>query len=192
MAPYLYSLALEAHNTGIPMLRALLLEFPDDYTVRQVGMEYMLGGNILVAPVFDQDDLRVYLPQGEWASLLTGEFTSGGRWVRPEVSLENIPLYLRENTAVPLRSQDVFWSEEKNYEDLTVLMNLSGQVSQVFLDDGVEYTFLARLEGGRVTLETQMPLKAVKIYCQSPIHSVCLNGRELAVKREGPTVYSAG
>lgn len=192
LAPYLYSLALEAHNTGIPMLRALLLEFPDDYTVRQVGMEYMLGGNILVAPVFDQDDLRVYLPQGEWASLLTGEFTSGGRWVRPEVSLENIPLYLRENTAVPLRSQDVFWSEEKNYEDLTVLMNLSGQVSQVFLDDGVEYTFLARLEGGRVTLETQMPLKAVKIYCQSPIHSVCLNGRELAVKREGPTVYSAG
>lgn len=191
LAPYLYSLAIEAHDTGLPMLRALLLEYPDDFTARQIGMEYMLGANILVAPVFDQDDLRVYLPQGNWASLLTGEFTQGGRWIRPEKTLENIPLYLRENSAVPMRSQDVFWSEEKNYDDLTVLLNISSCVAQGFYDDGVEYRFQAQLEGGQLMVKTNMPVKTVKAYCQAPILSAEINGQEWTVVQQDSQIFVA-
>ena len=191
LAPYLYSTAIQAHNTGLPMLRALLLEFPDDFTVQNVGMEYMLGESLLVAPIFDQDDLRVYLPQGQWACLRTGEFTSGGRWVRPENTLENIPVYLRENTAVPMRSEDVLWSEEKNYEDLTVLLNLSGCVDQTFYDDGVEYRFRAVLQGERALVETNLPVKALKIYAQSPITGAVLNGKALSVQKVSPAITVA-
>lgn len=191
LAPYLYSTAIQAHNTGLPMLRALLLEFPDDFTVQNVGMEYMLGESLLVAPIFDQDDLRVYLPQGQWACLRTGEFTSGGRWVRPENTLENIPVYLRENTAVPMRSEDVLWSEEKNYEDLTVLLNISGRVDQTFYDDGVEYRFRAVLQGERALVETNLPVKALKIYAQSPITGAVLNGKALSVQKVSPAITVA-
>ncbi len=191
LAPYLYSTAIQAHNTGLPMLRALLLEFPDDFTVQNVGMEYMLGESLLVAPIFDQDDLRVYLPQGQWACLRTGEFTSGGRWVRPENTLENIPVYLRENTAVPMRSEDVLWSEEKNYEDLTVLLNISGCVDQTFYDDGVEYRFRAVLQGERALVETNLPVKALKIYAQSPITGAVLNGKALSVQKVSPAITVA-
>ncbi len=191
LAPYLYSTAIQAHNTGLPMLRALLLEFPDDFTVQNVGMEYMLGESLLVAPIFDQDDLRVYLPQGQWACLRTGEFTSGGRWVRPENTLEHIPVYLRENTAVPMRSEDVLWSEEKNYEDLTVLLNISGCVDQTFYDDGVEYRFRAVLQGERALVETNLPVKALKIYAQSPITGAVLNGKALSVQKVSPAITVA-
>ena len=173
------------------MLRALLLEFPDDFTVQNVGMEYMLGESLLVAPIFDQDDLRVYLPQGQWACLRTGEFTFGGRWVRPENTLENIPVYLRENTAVPMRSEDVLWSEEKNYEDLTVLLNISGCVDQTFYDDGVEYRFRAVLQGERALVETNLPVKALKIYAQSPITGAVLNGKALSVQKVSPAITVA-
>lgn len=64
LLPYLYSMAYETHNRGIPMKRALLLEFPQDRNVRTIGTEYMLGEAVLVAPAFDQQEHAVYLPKG--------------------------------------------------------------------------------------------------------------------------------
>lgn len=192
LAPYLYSTAIEAHDTGVPMLRALLLEYPDDCTARQVGMEYMLGGSLLVAPVFDQDDLRVYLPQGSWANLHTGAFITGGQWIRPETELENIPVYLRENTAVPMRSQDVLWSEEKAYTDLTVAVNLSSSFRLNFYDDGITYRFYASLSGQTVSIETDMPVRAVKLYCLEPVSRVLLNGSALPLSEKKGGILLAG
>ncbi len=177
LAPYLYSTAYEAHLSGVPMLRALLLEYPDDPTVYSVGLEYMLGSSMLVAPIFDQDDFRVYLPEGRWANLRTGGFTAGGRWVRPGKTLEDIPVYLRENSAVPMRGEDVYWSSEEKFEGLTVLLNISGRVEQTFYDDGVEYSFKAVLSGDCVKVETNMPVKSVKVYAESPVNRLTVNGK---------------
>ena len=188
LIPYLYSIAWEAHSTGVPMLRALLLEYPDDCTARCVGMEYMLGSSLLVAPVFDQDDFRVYLPEGNWASLLTGGFTEGGRWVRPGKQLENIPVYLRENSALPIQGKDLLFTEEKPFEDLCVLMNLSTAAEEIFFDDGQEYRFRAELKGGTVTVETGLPMTSAVLYTQQPVVRAVVNGEEYTVEERSATV----
>ena len=96
LLPYLYSTAYETHNRGIPMMRALLLEFPQDRNVRTIGTDYMLGEAVLVAPVFDQQEHAVYLPKGSWIDLEREARLDGG-WIVKEKRIDEIPLFLREN-----------------------------------------------------------------------------------------------
>lgn len=102
LMPYLYSLAVECSRTGVPMMRAMLLEF------RELGCEdcdrqYMLGDGLLVAPVFRKDGtVDVYLPKGTWTHLLSGETAEGGSWRQEQYDFFSLPLYVRENTIVPM------------------------------------------------------------------------------------------
>lgn len=185
LAPYLYSTAYEAHNTGVPILRPLLLEYPDDITARTVGLEYMLGSSLLVAPVFDQDDFRIYLPEGKWTCLHTGAVQDGGRWVKQEVTLENIPVYLRENSAVPLQSEDVQFLTEEVFQGLTLLLNANTSFEQTFWDDGAEYSVRASVSGQVLTLETAMPLQAVAAWLPPEVNAAQINGESWKIS-EGP------
>ncbi len=166
LIPYLYSIAWEAHSTGVPMLRALLLEYPDDFTARCVGMEYMLGSSLLVVPVFDQDDFRGVSAGGELGVLLTGGFTEGGRWVRPGKQLENIPVYLRENSALPIQGKDLLFTEEKPFEDLCVLMNLSRRRKKFSLTTARNTGSGRNSKGGTVIVETELPMTSAVLYTQ--------------------------
>ena len=89
------------------MMRPLLLEFQEDRNVRNIGHEYMLGDSLLVAPVFDQDEFSVYLPEGTWADFFTGRLIEGGRWISLQPALDQIPVYIRPNTIVPMLASDV-------------------------------------------------------------------------------------
>ena len=60
LLPYLYSTAWETHREGIPMMRAMLLEFSEDLNVSEISTQYMLGRSLLVAPVFDKKKHMVY------------------------------------------------------------------------------------------------------------------------------------
>ena len=96
--PYLYATAVEAHETGIPMMRAMLLEF-DDLTCEDCDRQYMLGESLLVAPVFREDGwVDYYLPRGKWTHLLTGETLEGSCWHRSKYDFFSLPLFVRENT----------------------------------------------------------------------------------------------
>lgn len=191
LAPYLYSAAYETHLTGVPMLRALLLEYPDDPTVLEIGLEYMLGASLLVAPVFDQDDQRVYLPQGRWAELLTGRFLEGERWTRPQKTLERIPVYLRENSVVPIQSTDVQYIADENFSSLTALVNLSSHFDAVLYDDDAQYRFSASLAGDAVLIETDLPMTAAYFYVERPVGRVTVNGTRWETKMCGGTVVYA-
>jgi alpha-D-xyloside xylohydrolase len=98
--PYLMRSAVEAHETGVPVMRALLLEFPDDPSAAFVELQFMLGPSLLVAPVFDDELAEYYLPPGRWTHLLSGETREGSRWYREAMSFLEVPLYLRENHVV--------------------------------------------------------------------------------------------
>ena len=81
MMPYLYRMAVYSHETGIPMMRPMILEFPQEMGVKDLDMQYMLGDSILVAPIFREDSMgEFYLPEGTWTHLLSGERREGGRW----------------------------------------------------------------------------------------------------------------
>ncbi|MFS0704054.1 alpha-xylosidase [Cellulomonas sp. 179-A 9B4 NHS] len=103
LMPYLAQAGLEAHTDGVPVMRPMVLEFPDDRGAAGVDTQYMLGSSLLVAPVFDAEgDVGVYVPEGTWTSLLTGERVTGPRWVRERHGFASLPLYVRPGTVLPV------------------------------------------------------------------------------------------
>jgi alpha-D-xyloside xylohydrolase len=107
LMPYLYAAAVEAHTAGTPVMRPMILEFPDDPASDTLDRQYMLGGALLVAPVLRFDGVvDYYLPAGRWTHLLTEEVVEGGRWVRGQYGYLSLPLFVRPNSAVVLGDDD--------------------------------------------------------------------------------------
>jgi alpha-D-xyloside xylohydrolase len=102
LMPYLYQQGLDAAATGVPVMRPLALEFPNDPSAAYLDRQYMLGSDLLVAPVFTESgEVEFYLPAGEWTSLLTGETVNGGGWRRETHGFDSLPLYVRPGTVLP-------------------------------------------------------------------------------------------
>ena len=105
LMPYIFEAAVAAHETGVPVMRAMVLEFTDDFVCEDLERQYMLGGNLLVAPVFrESGDVDYYLPQGTWTHLLSNEVREGGSWQRDNYDFFSLPLYARENSIIPFGS----------------------------------------------------------------------------------------
>jgi alpha-D-xyloside xylohydrolase len=104
LMPYIYAQAVESIANGWPTsVRAVALEFPDDPTSWYCDREFMVGSQILAAPVFDEDNAgEVYLPPGRWFSYWNGEEVQGGRWVREKYGFCECPLFVREGTVLLL------------------------------------------------------------------------------------------
>jgi alpha-D-xyloside xylohydrolase len=103
LMPYLYRTAIQSHEQGTPMLRAMILEFPDDPACDYLDQQYMLGESLLVAPVFRQDGVvNYYVPEGKWTSLLTGNIIEGPRWVKETHDFLSLPLLVRPNSVIPI------------------------------------------------------------------------------------------
>jgi alpha-D-xyloside xylohydrolase len=103
LMPYLYSAAVEAARTGTPMMRALLVDSPDDPAAWLSDLEYRLGPDLLVAPMTDPDGRRtVYLPEGDWVDWWTGEILPGRRFAEVRQPLDRVPLYVRRGAMIPV------------------------------------------------------------------------------------------
>jgi alpha-D-xyloside xylohydrolase len=95
LLPYLLAAAGEAATHGWPLLRAMLLEFPEDPTCRYLDQQYMLGPALLVAPVFDPGGaVTYYLPAGDWRHLLTGQTAAGPGWRTEKHDYLSLPLWV--------------------------------------------------------------------------------------------------
>lgn len=107
LMPYLWSAAVSAHREGVPMMRAMLLEFPGDPACDTLDRQYMLGDSLLVAPVFTEEGtVDYYLPEGRWTHLLTGEIQVGGRWHRAKHDFSSLPLFVRPGSIIALGAVD--------------------------------------------------------------------------------------
>ena len=94
-------LAQEAHEKGIPMLRPMHMEFPQDPACAYLDQQYMLGSRIPVSPVFSEDGRqKFYLPEGKWIHLLSKEEAEGGKWHEGVYDYFSLPLYVRENDPI--------------------------------------------------------------------------------------------
>src|SRR5690625_1041678 len=101
LMPYLYQAGLEAHETGLPLMRPMQLAFPHDRAVEYLDQQYLLGPDLLVAPVFSAEgDVEYYLPAGRWTNLLTGEVVDGGTWRRERHDFSSVPLWVREGAVL--------------------------------------------------------------------------------------------
>lgn len=107
LMPYLYKTSIDTSKSGIPTMRSMVMEFTEDKTCHYVDKQYMLGDNLLVAPIFnDQSMAEYYLPKGTWTNLLTGEVKEGGCWVNEKHDYLSIPLMVKENSIVVLGACD--------------------------------------------------------------------------------------
>lgn len=104
LMPYLFQTAIQATD-GVPMMRSMNLEFPFDPACDYLDLQYMLGDNLLVAPVFNETgDVYYYLPEGNWTNLLTNQVVSGGRWLKENHDFMSLPLMVRPNSLLAIGS----------------------------------------------------------------------------------------
>ncbi len=123
LIPYLYTLFAECHESGAPILRPLLFEYPEDETTYTADDEFLLGDALLVAPVSRPgiEHRHVYLPRGTWFHYWTGERFDGPAHVLAHAPLGEPPLYVRANAAVPM-GPETSHTGERALDPLTFLL----------------------------------------------------------------------
>jgi alpha-glucosidase (family GH31 glycosyl hydrolase) len=107
LVPYLYTLARRAHDSGLPIVRAMYLQWPEREGAYRRDRQYMLGRDLLVAPVAKPGDpgrKTVWFPPGTWVDFFTGERHIGPRVEQLSVPLDRMPVFARAGAIVP--SQD--------------------------------------------------------------------------------------
>ena len=104
LMPYLHELAERASRTGLPLIRPLWLAQPADPVAWTVEDTYLLGQDLLVAPVVTKGarSRPVYLPAGQWRDYWTGEVLNGARWINADAPVQQIPLFVRTGADLAL------------------------------------------------------------------------------------------
>ncbi|MFY1651213.1 alpha-xylosidase [Solwaraspora sp. WMMB762] len=158
LMPYLFGQAVLAHRDGIPVMRPLVADFPDDPAVTHLERQYLLGDSLLVAPVFRADgQVDFYLPAGTWTHLQTGEEFTGPGWVRRTVGFDQVPVLVRPGTVLPLGANAD--RPDYSYADgvtLAVYQLADGQQVQVSvpaLDGSEAARFVVARHGTAVTAD---------------------------------------
>lgn len=103
LMPYLYAAAWQAHKTGLPLMRALWIYYPNDPQAATRGDEYLWGRDLLIAPVTQKaaTTRALYLPHGLWYDYWTAKPIEGGREITRRVNLATIPIYARAGAIIP-------------------------------------------------------------------------------------------
>ena len=143
MLPYLYSAVYECMTTGMPIMRALWLHFPDDPKAVECSDQFLWGKNILVAPVVEKGATvrRVYLPRGAWYDFWTHEQIEGGREISRPVDLETMPLYVREGAILTLGPVKQFTGEIVQ-EPLSISIYPGADATfLLYEDDGASFNY---------------------------------------------------
>jgi alpha-glucosidase (family GH31 glycosyl hydrolase) len=143
LLPYLYSAVRENSTTGMPIVRALWLHYPEDPKAVACGDEYLWGKSVLVAPVVEKgaETRRVYLPAGAWYDFWTQERLEGQREINRKVDLEIMPLYVRAGSILPLGPVKQFVGE-KVEQSLSLSIYPGADASfLLYEDDGASFNY---------------------------------------------------
>ncbi|MCR5213929.1 MAG: alpha-xylosidase [Eubacterium sp.] len=109
LMPYIWDTALNASSTGIPSMRSMVLEYPEDKMCQYLDKQYMFGDSLLVSPVFnDKSMAEYYLPEeeGAWTDIVTGKEYQGGKWIKEKVSYTEMPILARPGSLIAFAASD--------------------------------------------------------------------------------------
>jgi alpha-glucosidase/alpha-D-xyloside xylohydrolase len=143
MMPYLYSAVRECHETGMPIMRALWLHYPDDATAVARGDEYLWGRDLLIAPVTEKGATarQLYLPRGDWYDFWTEEKVAGGREISRPVDLATTPLYARAGAILPFGPLKQYTSEKVEGPLTLVVYPGADGAFTLYEDDGATFNY---------------------------------------------------
>ena len=155
LMPYIFSHAVEASRLGLPMMRAMFLEFPEDPACSYLDRQYLLGPSLLVAPVFSADgELSYYLPSGRWTNILSNVVVEGSRWLREKHDYMSLPLMARPGSLIPMGRED--GGPDYDYA--------AGVAFHLFeLADGAESSAVVHDEDGKLRLHVRAARRGGRI-----------------------------
>lgn len=140
--PFLYDLCYKETKNGLGIMRPLVLNYDQDPTVRTMNDEYMVGDELLVAPVVQegQNTRAVYLPAGEWIDFWNGVEYAGRRSILVEAPIDKLPLFVKKNTIIPWGPEVSHISDEPNE---TMTFRLYGQHASYihYQDNGLDFAY---------------------------------------------------
>jgi alpha-glucosidase len=142
LLPYLYTLFWEASNTGAPIVRPLLYDFPNDPKTYALTDQVMLGSSLLAAPVCRPgvECRAVYLPEGRWYDWWSGEAFAGSTHILADSPLEQMPLYVRAGSIIPMASV-MQYVDERPLEQLTLRVWQGEGEFTLYEDDGRTFEY---------------------------------------------------
>jgi alpha-glucosidase/alpha-D-xyloside xylohydrolase len=204
LMPYTYTLAREAYDTGMPLMRALWLHHPDDPRARGQSQEYLWGRDLLVAPVYEKGAMSrdVYLPAGTWYDWWDNSRHTGGATVNRTVDLATMPIYVRAGSIIPFdpvrqyQAQPVTApttfkvysgasGEFTMYEDdgtSQSYMQNKGTWTKLSWDDGAKKLTISAAPPAGMTNESTAPRKfTVEMLPAGTVKAVTYNGRQAEV-----------
>lgn len=140
LMPYIYKEAVNTSISGIPMMRPMVLEFEEDYTVHTLDKQYMFGEDLLVAPIFNEHgEVSFYLPEGVWTNYLNNQTYNGGRWFKETHDYLSLPMLARENSII-IEGREENTAEYDYHEDIVVhVFELSKEKATIVYDSKGEY-----------------------------------------------------
>lgn len=155
LLPYIYTYASLAAETSLPLMRAMVLEYPDDPNTYAMDLQYMLGSEILVAPIYNSAGRRpVYFPAGHWVDFWTHEVIKGPETRHVEVPLEVMPLYVQANGLIPTIEPPEHITDEP-FELVTFDAYLFDRGSFQLRDRDGLTQISASLQGSRLSIEVE-------------------------------------
>jgi alpha-glucosidase len=141
LLPFLYTTLEEAHRTGVPLFRPLVLNYQDDPNTYNLDDEFMIGDALLVAPIVKPDVTRrlVYLPKGTWYDYWTTKKYEGGATIAVEAPLETVPMFVRAGAIIPM-GPEMNYVGQKPVDPITFNIypdDKGGAAATLYEDDGV-------------------------------------------------------
>ncbi|ELY4858363.1 alpha-xylosidase [Cronobacter sakazakii] len=158
LMPYLYRQSVLAHERGTPVMRAMMLEFPDDPACDYLDRQYMLGDSVLVAPVFSEaGDVAFYLPPGRWTHLWHNDELDGGGWHKQRHDFLSLPVYVRDNTLLALgnneQKPDYPWHEGTAFQLFNLADGAEARCDVPAANGETVFTLCVKREGKRLMVE---------------------------------------
>lgn len=142
LAPYIYTAAREAYDTGVSLCRPMAYDHPEAEDAYAATGQYMFGDDLLVSPVTAKTDStgmaleRIWLPPGEWTEWSSGSLLAGGRWIERSFTCDEIPIYARAGSIIPLYPPI---SNLRAVPDTLILACMPGAdgETRIYEDDGI-------------------------------------------------------
>ena len=144
LMPYTYTLARDARDTGMPLMRAMWLHYPGDATARRIGNQFLWGRDLLIAPVHTKgaSSRDVYLPTGKWYDWWTNARVTGGRTIARDVDLGTMPIYARAGAIIPFDPIRQYTSQPVTEPTtIRIYRGADGQFT-LYEDDGLSQAYL--------------------------------------------------
>ncbi len=144
LMPYIYTLNGKAFHQDYTLMRGLLMDFPTDEKVKNIGDAYLLGPSLLINPVYKYKDRsrEVYLPAGQgWYDLYSGKFFTGGKQITAEAHYEKIPVFVKEGSIIPI-GPELQYTSEKPADKITLYVYAGKDASfTLYEDENTNYNY---------------------------------------------------